>query len=193
MLPSQKGFTQPLHARAGFTLWFTGLPCSGKTTLSTAVEKKLRRQKIKVEHLDGDAVRKKFGGDLGYSKKDRELNVKRVAMAASLLTQNGVATLVSLISPYESMRQNARSLIHPFIEIYLRCPLRVCEKRDRKNMYRLAREGKIENFTGVSDPYEEPSNPELVLDTDVTGVENCVEKILKCLQRKKFILRRKLG
>jgi len=185
MSSSQQGFT---HAPAGFTLWFTGLPCSGKTTLSNLVQKELRQLGLKVEQLDGDVVRKKLCGDLGFSKKDRESNIDRIAYIASLLTKNGVATLVSLVSPYESMRQNARKQIRPFVEIYLRCPLSVCEGRDIKNMYHLAREGKILNFTGVSDPYEEPSNPELILDTNILSVENCAEKVLAYLKQKKLIV-----
>ena len=165
----------------GFVLWFTGLPCSGKTTLSMAVEKKLRSAGHPVESLDGDAFRKELCPDLGFSKKDRIANISRVAYVASLLSRNGVATLVSFVSPYREMREKARSRIENFIEVYVRCPLEVCEKRDVKGMYRLARAGKIKDFTGVSDPYEAPSHPEIIVDTDTSDVESCRDKILAYL------------
>ena len=164
--------------RKGFTLWFTGLPCSGKTTLSRAVKAGLVSAGRRVVRLDGDRVRKNLCRDLGFSKKDRDASAARVARLASSLTRGGFATLVSLISPYRRTREAARRLIGPFIEIYVRCPLSVCEKRDVKGQYRLARLGKIKNFTGISDPYEEPERPEIIVDTDRTNVEGCVRKIL---------------
>lgn len=164
--------------RAGFTLWFTGLPCSGKTTLANAVKAELIRLGHTVEHLDGDAVRADISKNLGYSKKDRELNAQKIALMASDFNSEGKSVLVSLISPYRTSRQKARETISHFIEVYVRCPLQVCEKRDTKNMYRSARLGKIKNFTGVSDPYEEPLDPEIIVDTDVMNVESCVQKIL---------------
>ena len=173
---------QVLASNKGFTLWFTGLPCSGKTTLSEAVEKKLRALGLDVRHLDGDVIRKEISPNLGFSKKDREVHVSRVANKASFLTLQGVATLVSMISPYRAMRENARQLINPFIEVYVNCPLSVCEKRDVKGMYRLAREGKIKKFTGISDIYEEPLSPELVIDTHLMNVQSCVYKILEYLK-----------
>ena len=165
-----------------FTLWFTGLPCSGKTTLASAVKLELIRMDYEVEHLDGDILRAGISKNLGYSEKDRNLNVQRTASIASNFNQIGKVSLVSLISPYRSSRQKARETIQRFIEVYVRCPLEVCEKRDTKNMYRLARLGEIKNFTGISDPYEEPLNPEIVVDTDVMDVKSCVNKILNHLR-----------
>ena len=175
----------------GFTLWFTGLPCSGKTTLSRAVEKALSTLGYPVERLDGDSVRKDLSKDLGYSPEDREKNVSRVAFLAARLTRNGVITLVSLISPSRATRQNARQQIGRFVEVYLDCPLEVCEKRDVKGMYRLARQGKIKDFTGVSATYEKPLTPELRLDTERSDVNVCVEAILDYLECSELILPRK--
>ncbi len=175
---------QPL----GATLWFTGLPCAGKTTLARAVGKALLLRGHAVELLDGDAVRKNLSSTLGFSKKDRMANVARVAFMAEVLTRQGVMTLVSLVSPYRSMRADARRGIGSFIEIYVCCPLRVCEKRDVKGMYRLARQGKISRFTGVSDPYEEPLKPEIILDTDRMRVGECVETVLNHLKKQNLLL-----
>ena len=172
----------------GFTLWFTGLPCSGKTTLSGAVEKTLRTLAYPVEHFDGDSVRKDLSKDLGYSPEDREKNASRVAFVAARLTQNGVITLVSLISPSRASRQNARQQVGRFVEIYLDCPLATCERRDVKGMYRLARQGKIKDFTGVSAPYEPPLTPELRLDTETLTVDACAEEIMDYLQRHEMII-----
>ncbi len=171
-----------------FALWFTGLPCSGKTTLSDAVEKELLALGLAVEHLDGDVIRKKFSPELGFSKKDREAQIERVAFEAAMLTKNGVITLASIISPYRAMRQNARQIISGFIEIYVRCPLEVCERRDVKGMYALARKGVIKNFTGISDVYEAPTSAEIVVNTDVMDVKSCVDSIMGYL-----ISNRKLG
>lgn len=165
----------------GFVLWFTGLPCSGKSTLSDLLEIRLRGEGHKVEKLDGDAVRKNLSSDLGFSKKDREENIRRVAAAAALLCENGAVVLVSLVSPYRHMRQNARAQIENFIEVHVRCPLPICEKRDTKGMYALARLGKILAFTGVSDPYEEPLDPEITLDTDKKTADFCVREIMAYL------------
>ena len=165
----------------GFTLWFTGLPCAGKTTLADAVGNELRARGLQVEQLDGDAMRKKFSPPPGFTRKERINHIARIAFEASLLTQRGIATLVSVISPYREMRENARRQIHPFIEVYVRCPLSICEGRDVKGMYRLAREGKIKNFTGITDPYEKPLQPEIIVDTDRANLKSCVRKIIEGL------------
>lgn len=178
----------PPDPRHGLTLWFTGLPCAGKTTLSTAVAEFLRKIGYPVEHLDGDTIRKKFGGDLGFSKHDREVHVARAAFAASRLSQNGTIALVSVISPYREMRENARRVIGSFVEIYVRCPLEICERRDLKGMYRLAREGRIPHFTGVSDPYEEPLSPEITVDTHLADIRSCTQKILDYLETRKLLI-----
>ncbi len=166
----------------GFTLWFTGLPCSGKTTIADGVADKLRAKGLKVERLDGDIVRQSLTRDLGFSKEHRDMNIERVTFVAKLLTRNGVATLVSFVSPYREKRKHAQDEIGNFIEVYVKCPLEVCERRDSKGMYKKARRGEIKEFTGVSDPYEEPLNPEITLETDKNSREESVEKVMKKLE-----------
>ena len=172
----------------GFTLWFTGLPCSGKTTLAEDMGKRLRQIGHQVEHLDGDVIRKNLSSDLGFSKKDRVSNIQRAAFLASMLTKNGVATLVSFVSPYREMRDAARKQIGAFVEIYVNCPLSVCEERDVKGMYKLARQGKITEFTGISDPYEPPEDPEVAVMTDRMSRKECVEKIIGYLHAQGLLL-----
>ncbi|RLF26861.1 MAG: adenylyl-sulfate kinase [Thermoplasmata archaeon] len=166
----------------GFTAWFTGLPCSGKTTVADRVAEILKEKGYKVERLDGDIVRKELTSDLGFSKKDRDENIKRVTFVAKLLTRNGVAVLATFVSPYKERRDKSRKEIGDFIEIYTRCPIEVCMKRDVKGMYKKALAGEISGFTGVDDPYEEPTNPELILDTDKETLEESVQKVLEKLR-----------
>ena len=137
---------------------------------------------MRVERLDGDVVRRTLSRDLGFSREDREENIRRVAFVAKLLTRNGVAVLTSFVSPYRKMREEARKEIGDFVEVYVKCPLEVCMQRDVKGMYKKALVGEIKNFTGISDPYEEPLNPEIVVETDKEGVEACVNKILRKLE-----------
>jgi adenylylsulfate kinase len=162
----------------GVTLWFTGLPCSGKSAIADVVAEKLRAQGLRAERLDGDIVRQDLTRDLGFSKADRDENIRRVTFVARLLARNGVAVLVSFISPYREMRDRARQQIQNFAEIYVKCPVEVCAKRDVKGMYQKAMRGEIKEFTGVNDPYEEPLRPELVLETDKETLEQSVEKMM---------------
>ncbi len=170
-----------------FVLWFTGLPCSGKTTLSNEVKKEINSYGLNLEQLDGDLVRQRKVVPLGYSKEDRMTHVAGVVSQALGFTQDGIITLVSLISPYRMMREYARRMIDCFVEIYVRCPLAVCESRDVKGMYHLAREGKLKHFTGVSDPYEEPMAPELVVETDVLTIEASSRKVITYLKDRELI------
>ena len=149
----------------GFTLWFTGLSGSGKTTIAKLVAQQLRDRDLRVERLDGDIVRQSLTRDLGFSKEDRDKNIERVTFVAKLLTRNGVAVLCSFISPYLERRAKSRQEIGEFIEVYVECPVQECARRDVKGLYAKAFAGEIENFTGVSDPYEEPENAEIVLHT----------------------------
>jgi len=165
----------------GFTLWFTGLSGSGKTTLAKTVEQELRQRGLKVERLDGDIVRQGLTRDLGFSKEDRDKNIERVTFVAKLLTRNGVITLCSFISPYREVRARSRAEIGNFIEIYCDCPLETCIKRDVKGLYNKALKGEIENFTGISDPYEPPENPEIVVHTDRETIEESTAIILRRL------------
>ena len=167
-----------MEEQKGFTAWFTGLPCCGKTTVADRVADILRDNGYRVERLDGDIVRQGLTNDLGFSKEDRDENIKRVTFVAKLLTRNGVAVLATFVSPYRERRQKTRKEIGNFIEIYTKCPVNVCMERDVKGMYKKALEGKIKNFTGVDDPYEEPINPELVINTDIETIEESVKRVL---------------
>jgi len=171
-----------MNEQKGFTAWFTGLPCCGKTTVADRVADILKSKGYRVERLDGDIVRKGLTSDLGFSKEDRDQNIKRVTFVAKLLTRNGVAVLATFVSPYRERRQKTRMEIGNFIEIYTKCHVKVCIERDVKGMYKKALNGEIKNFTGVDDPYEEPSNPELVINTDTETVEESVEKVLNKLE-----------
>lgn len=163
---------------AGFTLWFTGLSGAGKSTLSEILEQQLRERDLKVEVLDGDVVRTHLSKGLGFSKDDRDTNIKRIAFVCSLLTRNGVICISAAIAPYREAREWARAEIGNFVEVYVKCPLEVCRERDVKGLYRLVDEGKIRNFTGVDDPYEEPEHPDLIVETDKESVEESVQRIL---------------
>ena len=157
-----------MNERQGFVLWFTGLSGAGKTTIANIVEPELERRGLVVEHLDGDIVRTHLSKGLGFSKEDRDINIARIGWVASRIARAGAAVVVSAISPYEEMRRHARSLVEqhaPFVEIYVATPLEECARRDPKGLYVAAFAGEIEEFTGVSAPYEEPADPELRLET----------------------------
>jgi len=176
-----------MREQVGFTAWFTGLPCSGKTTVADGVADTLRERGLRVERLDGDIVRKGLTSDLGFSKEDRDENIKRVTFVAKLLTRNGVAVLATFVSPYRERRRKTREEIENFVEIYTRCPVDVCIERDIKGMYKKALAGEITNFTGVDDPYEEPEDPELIVDTDKETIEESVQKVLAKLEELGYI------
>ncbi len=171
----------------GVTVWFTGIPCCGKTTIAKQVAQILRDKDYKVEHLDGDIVRKDLTSDLGFSKEDREKNLKRVTFVAKLLTRNNVIVLATFVSPYKNRREKSREEIGNFIEVFVKCPVELCIKRDVKGMYKLAKEGKIKNFTGVDDPYEEPDNPDLILYSDKETVDESVSKVIEKLKEQKYV------
>ena len=171
----------------GFTAWFTGIPCSGKTTIADRVAEILREKGHRVERLDGDIVRKGLTSDLGFSKEDRDENIKRVTFVAKLLTKNEVAVLATFVSPYRERRAKTREEIGNFVEVYTRCPVEVCIKRDVKGMYEKALTGEIRNFTGVDDPYEEPEDPELILNTDKDDIEECARKVIVKLSELEYV------
>jgi adenylylsulfate kinase len=171
----------------GFTLWFTGLSGSGKSAIADEVAKILMHRDMKVERLDGDIVRESLTKDLGFTKEDRDKNIERVTFVAKLLSRNGVATIVSFISPYIEKRDAARKETENFIEVYVKCPLEVLIERDIKGLYKKAMDGEIENFTGVSHPYEEPENPEIVVNTDKESLEESVGKVLKWLEENGYV------
>jgi len=172
----------------GFTVWFTGWSGAGKTTLSIEVERALRKAGIPfVQRLDGDIVREDLTRDLGFSKEDRNENIRRVAFVAALLSRNGVATLVSFISPYREARDRARASCHNFIEVYVKCDPDILISRDVKGFYKKAIKGEIQNFTGINDPYEEPQNPEIIVDTGMMSVEEARDAILTYLRDKNLV------
>lgn len=167
--------------KAGFTVWFTGLPSSGKTTLACLLEKKIQDLGFQVEHLDGDEVRQKLTKDLGFSKEDRNENIRRITYVAKLLTRVGAVAITSAISPYQSLRDYARSEIGNFIEVHVHCPVEVCIQRDVKGLYKKALKGEITQFTGISDPYEPPPYPEVIVDTSHTTPDDCINAIVRKL------------
>jgi adenylyl-sulfate kinase len=169
-------------SQKGFTLWFTGLSGSGKTTLAKALEPMLRDRGLKVERLDGDIVRQSLTRDLGFSKEDRDKNIERVTFVAKLLTRNDVAVLCSFISPYIERRNRSREEIGSFVECYVECPLETLIERDVKGLYEKALAGEIESFTGVSDPYEPPPNPEITVNSATQTVEESLEAIVRRLE-----------
>jgi adenylyl-sulfate kinase len=171
----------------GFVLWFTGLSGAGKTTLAKPIEQELKRRGLKVERLDGDIVRQSLTRDLGFSKEDRDKNIERVTFVSKLLSRNGVAVLASFISPYRAVRQKVREETTNFIEVFVEVPLEEAVKRDVKGLYLKAMNGEIENFTGVSDPYEEPLDPEIHVPTHLETVEESVQRILTYLEEHSFV------
>jgi adenylyl-sulfate kinase len=165
-----------------FTIWFTGLPSSGKSTLARLVEGRIRERGFPVVVLDGDEVRTWLTAGLGFSREDREENIRRIAHLAMFQNRSGVATITAAISPYQGPREAARKLIGSFVEVYVDCPLGVCEQRDVKGLYKKARRGEVQRFTGVSDPYEAPVAPEVVVRTDREDKETCVARILDSVE-----------
>ena len=171
----------------GVTVWFTGLSGSGKSTIAKALIEKLRAQEAKVEIMDGDIIRQNLTKGLGFSKEDRDENIRRIGFVSHLLTRNGVIVLVSAISPYRAVRDEVRERIGSFLEVYVNAPLEVCEDRDVKGLYERARAGEIKGFTGIDDPYEEPINPELECRTDKETLEESVEKVIAKLKELEYI------
>jgi adenylylsulfate kinase len=165
----------------GFTLWFTGLSGSGKSTLARAVETEFKERNYLVEVLDGDVIRTNLSQGLGFSKEDRDTNIRRIGFVANLLSRNGAIAIVSAISPYRSARNEVRNMIENFVEVYVNTSLSVCEARDVKGLYAKARSGVIKGFTGIDDPYEEPLNPEVVCDSEKETLEESVAKVLTAL------------
>jgi len=172
----------------GFTVWLTGLSGAGKSTIANLLEQEIRKSKKNVEVLDGDVVRTNLSKGLGFSKEDRDTNIRRIAFVCDLLTRNGVGVISAAISPYRDVRDESLGIIGDYIEVYVKCPLDELVNRDVKGLYAKALRGEIENFTGVSDPYEEPINPDVLVETDKETVEQSVDKILAALQQKGYLL-----
>lgn len=171
----------------GVTVWFTGLSGSGKSTIARALEQELRARSCNLEVLDGDIVRTNLTKGLGFSKEDRDENIRRIGFVSHLLTRNGVIVLVSAISPYQAVREEVRDRIEDFVEIYVNAPVEVCEERDVKGLYKKARAGEIKGFTGIDDPYEAPTNPEVECRTDKESLEESVNKVLAKLEEMGYL------
>ena len=167
----------------GVTVWFTGLPSSGKSSIARILERQFRKWNIKTELLDGDIIRTNLSKGLGFSKEDRETNIKRLGFVCHLLTKNGICAIASAISPYREGRDYNRKMIGNFFEVYVKTSLEECEKRDVKGLYQKARAGGIKNFTGVNDPYEEPLHPDMVCETERETAEESAAKVIQGLER----------
>ncbi|MEO2068337.1 MAG: adenylyl-sulfate kinase [Desulfurobacteriaceae bacterium] len=178
-----------MKGHKSFILWFTGLSGSGKSTLAHRVEELLYEQGVHTYVLDGDNIRMGLNKDLGFSEEDRRENIRRIGEVAKLFIDAGIAVLTAFISPYRSDREFVRNLVNDgdFIEVYVKCPLETCEQRDPKGLYKKVRAGIIKNFTGIDDPYEEPENPEIVVETDKMTVDECAYKIISYLKEKELI------
>jgi len=172
----------------GFTLWFTGLSGAGKTTIAELVRPELERRGRLVEWLDGDEVREHLSKGLGFSKEDRDTNIRRIAFVADLLSRNGVPVITAAISPYREIRDEAREVMGDrFIEVFVKASVEVCAERDVKGLYEKAFKGEIKEFTGVSDPYEPPLNAEVTLDTEHESAEESAQKLLALLEERQLI------
>jgi adenylyl-sulfate kinase len=171
----------------GFTLWFTGMSGAGKSTITEHLAAEFRRRGYKVEVLDGDEVRTNLSKGLGFSKEDRDTNILRIGYVANLLARNGVIAMTAAISPYREIRDEVRGWHGNFVEVYAKCPLETLVERDVKGLYKKALAGEIKNFTGISDPYEPPETPEVVVETDRETVEDSAGKVLAYLEAKGLI------
>jgi adenylyl-sulfate kinase len=171
----------------GFVLWFTGLSGAGKSTISNLIEARLRAAGAKVELLDGDVVRTHLSKGLGFSKEDRDINIRRIGFVSQMLARHGVIVIVAAISPYRAVREEVRSMISEFVEVYVECPIEVLAERDVKGLYKKALAGEIPHFTGVSDPYEPPLNPEVTVNSSLEAPEQSADKIWATLERSGLI------
>jgi len=171
----------------GVTVWFTGMSGTGKTALALRLEEVLRQRGLRVERLDGDIVRQSLTRDLGFSKEDRDKNIERVTFVAKLLTRNGVAVLCSFISPYRAVRANVRAEVGSFVEVHCHASLETLIERDVKGLYKKAIAGEIPNFTGISDPYEAPENPDVMIDSGTETIEESLDKVLRKLEQLGYV------
>jgi len=181
---------EALNRHKSFVLWFTGLPSSGKSTIAHTVEEKFHQMGCRTFVFDGDNVRHGLCADLGFSDEDRTENIRRIGEMTKLFVEAGIIAISAFISPFNVDRGKVRNLLRDgdFIEIFCRCPIEICEQRDPKGHYRKARRGELKNFTGISSPYEEPQNPELILDTADFSIDECVDKLIQFIVKKFFLV-----
>ena len=184
-----------LRGHRGITLWFTGLSASGKSTVAREVEDQLYKRGLSAYVLDGDNIRHRLNSDLGFSPEDREENIRRIGEVAHLFNHVGVIVMCAFISPYQKDRDKARGMEEDgrFAEVYCRCSIEECERRDPKGLYVKARAGEIPDFTGISAPYEEPETPELIVETDKLTIKECATKVLEYLEERKVIVKPVVG
>ncbi|MBF2013969.1 MAG: adenylyl-sulfate kinase [Rivularia sp. T60_A2020_040] len=171
----------------GVTVWLTGLSGAGKTTIARCIEEQLKARNCQVEVLDGDLIRTWLSQGLGFSKKDRDINVRRVGFVANLLSRNGVVVIAAMISPYQEIRDEIRAINKDFVEVHVNAPLELCEARDVKGLYAKARSGEIKGFTGIDDPYEVPLNPEVVCESGEETVEESAKKVIRTLEKLGYV------
>ncbi|HEY0468926.1 MAG TPA: adenylyl-sulfate kinase [Polyangiaceae bacterium] len=171
----------------GFTVWLTGLPCSGKSTVARNLARRFLRRGRRVEVLDGDLVRQSLSHGLGFSREDRDRNIQRVAFVANLLARNDVIVIVAIVSPYRAARDQARRTLQRFFEVHVDCPISECERRDVKGMYKRARAGELRGFTGVDDPYEIPLNPDFVISTHLQSSDESAANVESALVESKLL------
>lgn len=174
-------------ANKGFTLWFTGLSGAGKTTLAKKIQKEILKRGRNVEMLDGDVVRTNLSKGLGFSKEDRDTNIRRIGFVSALLARNESICIAAAISPYQAIRDEVRAMHEHFVEVYTECSLDTLEERDTKGLYKKARAGEIKGFTGIDDPYEAPENPEVRVDTETKDIEHGTQQVLAYLETKGLI------
>jgi len=186
----------PVTRNRGFTVWLTGLSGAGKTTVAQSIVNELKASDVNIELLDGDEVRTNLSKGLGFSKEDRDTNIRRIGYVSRLLSRNGVGVIASAISPYREVRDEVRQSItsdgSEFIEVYVRCPMEVLVERDVKGLYKKALAGEIKEFTGVSDPYEEPLDPEVIVKTDSESIEESANRIIAALEARGLVRREQL-
>ena len=186
----------PVTRNRGFTVWLTGLSGAGKTTVAQSIVNELKTSDVNIELLDGDEVRTNLSKGLGFSKEDRDANIRRIGYVSRLLSRNGVGVIASAISPYREVRDEVRQSItsdgSEFIEVYVRCPMEVLVERDVKGLYKKALAGEIKEFTGVSDPYEEPLDPEVIVKTDSESIEESANRIIAALEARGLLRREQL-
>ena len=174
-------------------VWITGLPASGKTALARSLCKRLRELGLRAEALDGEELRKKLSPDLGFSKEDRRIHASRVTYISSLLARNGIIPIVAIISPYREFRATSRAEVSRFLEVYVKCSLETCKRRDKKGLYEMAEKGLLKNLSGVNDPYEEPLNADVIIDSESESAELGAEKIIAKLTDAGFLTKPKVA